>query len=54
MPDLGQYAGEVLLAYGVSLAVLGILIWASVARARAMRRALNATEARMAEAKDGA
>ncbi|MEM0949024.1 MAG: heme exporter protein CcmD [Pseudomonadota bacterium] len=44
MPDLGRYAVEVLLAYGVTLALLAGIVAASVARARAMRRALEEAE----------
>ena len=44
MPDLGTYATEVLLAYGVSLALLGVIVWLSVRRARAVRAALEEIE----------
>ena len=50
MPDLGKYAVEVLLAYGVSLALLVGIVWLSVGRARRVRRALEDAEAR---ARDG-
>ena len=39
MPDLGRYAAEVLLAYGVSIVLIGGLVAASViGAARAKRR----------------
>ena len=44
MPDLGRYAAEVLAAYGVSLVLLAGLVWASVARARAVARRLSEVE----------
>ena len=46
IPDLGKYATEVLLAYGVSIALLVILIALSVRRARRVRAQLEAVEAR--------
>ncbi len=50
MPDLGKYAVEVLLAYGVTLALLAGIVAASVVQARATRRALDEAERR---ARDG-
>ena len=50
MPDLGKYAVEVLLAYGVTIALLAGIVAVSVVRARAMRRALDDAERR---ARDG-
>ena len=47
MPDLGKYAFAVLASYGTSLALLGALVGWSVWRYRAVRRALEAAEARM-------
>jgi len=44
MPDLGKYAAEVLSAYGISLALLGGLVWASVRASRKMRDALEQLE----------
>lgn len=44
MPDLGSYAVEVGLAYGVSLAVLAGIILVSVRRDRAVRRELDQAE----------
>ncbi len=46
MMDLGKYAVSVLGSYGVTLALLGGLIWATLARGRAVRRALEAQEAK--------
>ena len=46
MPDLGDYAVNVLAAYGGSFALLGGLIWQSFARARKARRALEQVERR--------
>lgn len=46
MPDLGKYAGEVLLAYGVSGVVLALLVGLSILQARRVRRALAEAEAR--------
>jgi len=48
MPDLGKYAVEVLLAYGISLVLLAGIVWASWARARRVSRALAEIEARQA------
>ncbi|KMW57010.1 hypothetical protein AIOL_001968 [Candidatus Rhodobacter oscarellae] len=46
MPDLGKYAGAVLSAYGVSLAlILGIVVL-SVLQARRARQRLAEAEAR--------
>jgi heme exporter protein D len=44
MPDLGDYAGAVLAAYGVSIALLGGLVVVSVLRARRVARALDAAK----------
>ena len=46
MPDLGKYAFEVTLAYGVSLTLLAALVVLSVARARRIARALDEAEGR--------
>lgn len=45
MPDLGKYAGEVLLAYGLSLAALALLAALVWWRGRRVRRQLEAAEA---------
>lgn len=50
MPDLGAYAAEVLLAYGGSLALLGGLVWLSMAQSRAAKRRLAAAEGRRNDA----
>ena len=46
MPDLGTYAFEVSLAYGVSLLLLGAIVALSVAQARRTKRLLDEAEAR--------
>lgn len=46
MPDLGRYAFEVSLAYGVTLVLLAALVAFSVARARRIARELDAAESR--------
>ena len=46
MPDLGKYALEVGLAYGLSGVLLLALVALSVMRAGRVRRALDAAEAR--------
>ena len=45
-PDLGRYAATVLLAYGVTLALIAALIGVSWARSAAVRRRLAEVEAR--------
>ncbi|HBM58512.1 MAG TPA: heme exporter protein CcmD [Citreicella sp.] len=47
MPDLGKYAVAVLGSYGVSLAMIGALVWHSIARARRARAELDKVEARL-------
>ncbi|WP_370310789.1 heme exporter protein CcmD [Salipiger bermudensis] len=49
IPELGKYAGPVLASYTVSLALLGLLIVASVLRSRRVKRELEQVEGR----KDG-
>ena len=44
MIELGKYAGTVLAAYGVSLALLAGLIWQTLAANTRARRALEAQE----------
>lgn len=44
LPDLGRYAGTVLGAYAVTLALLGGLVAASLWRAARMRRLLAELE----------
>jgi len=46
IPDLGRYATEVMLAYGVSLALIAAIVLVSVARARKVARDLDAAEGR--------
>lgn len=46
MPDLGPYAGTVLAAYGVTLALIGGLVALSLRRAAQAARALAEAEAR--------
>ncbi|MDP7151596.1 MAG: heme exporter protein CcmD [Paracoccaceae bacterium] len=46
MPDLGKYATSVLSAYGASIAILVVLIWASLARSARVRKSLEAFEAK--------
>ena len=41
MPDLGDYAVEVLSAYAVSLGLIGALVWASLDRAARVKRQLG-------------
>jgi heme exporter protein D len=46
IPDLGQYAFEVTLAYAGSLVLLAALVALSWAQARASKRLLDETEER--------
>lgn len=46
MPDLGKYAAEVGLAYGVSLTLLLGIIWISAAQSRRAKRDLDDAEER--------
>ncbi|MDO5659031.1 MAG: heme exporter protein CcmD [Paracoccus sp. (in: a-proteobacteria)] len=46
MPEFDQYAATVAWAYGASLALLGGLIWATLARNARARRALEDQETR--------
>ena len=46
MPDLGNYAREVLSAYAISLALIAAIVAISVWRARQVKRRLDAAEAR--------
>jgi len=46
MPDLGTYAVEVSLAYGVSIALLVGVVALSVVQARRIKRALDEAETR--------
>lgn len=51
MPDLGKYALEVSLAYGVSLAALAVMVLFVLRRAAKSRALLAEAEARIAKAK---
>jgi heme exporter protein D len=53
MPALGAYAGTVLAAYGVTLALLGGLVALSLWRSARVRRALEAVEAGARERRHG-
>ena len=53
MVDLGKYAVEVMLAYAVSLAALGAIVWISVAQSRKARRRLEEAEARAGAKRSG-
>jgi len=44
MPDLGKYAEAVLSSYGVSLALIAVLTWLSVRRARKVKKELQDAE----------
>lgn len=44
MPDLGKYVVEVLVAYGISIALLAGMIWASIYRSRRVQARLRAVE----------
>jgi len=46
MPELGKYSFEVLSSYGVTLVLLGLLVFFSVRRARKVRLALEEVENR--------
>ncbi|MDR9484037.1 MULTISPECIES: heme exporter protein CcmD [Sediminimonas] len=46
MPDLGKYAEAVLSSYAISIALLAVLVIASVVRARRVKRDLESTEKR--------
>ena len=48
IPDLGKYAGTVLSAYGASISLMVLLVWASL---RSSRKALKELE--KVERKDG-
>ena len=46
IPELGKYAFHVLVSFGVTIALLGGLTWASVVRWRRLKRAVERLEAR--------
>ncbi len=47
MPDLGKYAFAVLASYGVSLALIVVLVALSIRRARRVRAELQKIEERV-------
>lgn len=52
MPDLGKYATEVLAAYGVSIALLVVIVALSLRRSRRVAAQLAEVEARKKAAKN--
>ena len=44
IPDLGKYAADVGMAYGISLVLLIAIVWISVAQSRKSRRDLEDAE----------
>ena len=50
IPDLGRYAFEVTMAYGVSLALLAGIVVLSIRQGRRTRRALEEAEKRAKDA----
>lgn len=46
MPDLGKYATEVLLSYGISLSLIVLLIAVTVVRSRKVKADLEEIETR--------
>jgi heme exporter protein D len=48
MPDLGKYAVTVLAAYGATIVLLGLLVFATWAQSRRAKARLAETEARRA------
>lgn len=46
MPELGKYAFAVLASYGSSIALIAVIVWASLRRARRIRVELEQVEAR--------
>lgn len=46
MPELGKYAADVLMAYGITFVLLGGLIYVSLARSAKIKRQLKAAEER--------
>ncbi len=53
MVELGKYAGTVLSAYGISLALLAGIVGLSVVQARRAKRRLAAAETRRRAARTG-
>lgn len=52
MPDLGKYAGTVLSAWAVSLALLALIVAFSLWRGRMVKRQLAEAESRLAAARN--
>lgn len=50
MPDLGKYAVSVLSAYGATISIIVLLIWASWRRGRKVQQELQALEGRRDDA----
>ena len=46
MPDLGKYAAEVLAAYGVTLALLAVLVALTLMQSATVKRRLREAEER--------
>lgn len=44
MPDLGTYAFEILMSYGISLGLLGALICVSILQSKRVKAALQQVE----------
>lgn len=44
MPELGEYAFEVLMSYGISLGLLGVLIGVTLWQGRKVKAALEQVE----------
>ncbi|MFD1881460.1 heme exporter protein CcmD [Paracoccus pacificus] len=53
MPELGKYVIPVLGAYGVSLGLLALLIWQTLARNARLRRELQRREITRKEGQNG-
>lgn len=53
MPELGKYAATVLSSYGVTLALLGLLVGLTFWRGARVKAALREIEARQGRGADG-
>lgn len=47
MPDLGKYAEAVLSSYAVSIALLAVLVWMSLQRAKRVKKQLEDVESKV-------
>ncbi|GGO57840.1 heme exporter protein D [Roseovarius pacificus] len=47
MPDLGKYAEAVLSSYAVSIALLVVLVWMSLRRAKRVNKQLEDVESKV-------